>query len=379
MLNAHVSPQIPPQQSQSQTAALQPQTVQIEPKIVAQSPQTLAGAAADAVQSPQSLAATAGHFRSPRRNAPTVAGSPNAVNAPVNETAATVGDIDVNQNDVVVSTGADVDVNDDQANQLESNVVIADDGPVSQNTQNEPKTYAQFFKSDNLSSGINFVSTNTNNTSARTPTNNTNSFPSRTPTVPTEIRNDTAPNALAGANAAARTGPRPDSRPGQIRGTHIFPLKVHEMKKAFLQFGITFLSFWHAERRPSNANQFSDNHQLFLGNVPHHATEEELRVMFGRFGVIVDLRIHSKPQSTKVPGMRATPNYGFITYDDPESVQKCLSNMVRMHSPHQHPIQACDDYKSHAHFGIANDAFFLSFRNPHSLYTIPIILRTAKN
>lgn len=49
--------------------------------------------------------------------------------------------------------------------------------------------------------------------------------------------------------------------------------------------------------------------------------------MFGRFGVIVDLRIHSKP-GAKLPGMRATPNYGFITYDDPEAVQKCLSNMV---------------------------------------------------
>lgn len=84
------------------------------------------------------------------------------------------------------------------------------------------------------------------------------------------------------------------------------------------------------ERRPSNANQFNDNQQLFLGNVPHHATEEELRIMFGRFGVIVDLRIHSKP-GPKLPGMRATPNYGFITYDDPEAVQNCLSNMVCMH------------------------------------------------
>lgn len=85
--------------------------------------------------------------------------------------------------------------------------------------------------------------------------------------------------------------------------------------------------FSFAERRSSNANQFSDNHQLFLGNVPHHATEDELKVMFGRFGTVVDLRIHSKA-GPKIPGIRAPPNYGFITYDDPESVQNCLANMV---------------------------------------------------
>lgn len=149
-----------------------------------------------------------------------LAGSPNAVNAPINDTAAVVGDIEVNQNDLAVSDGADLDINDDQTNQLESNAVIADDGPASQSTQNEPKTYAQFFKSDNLSSGINFVSPNSNNASARTPTNNTNSFASRTPTVQSENRNDTTPNALAGPNSAPRSGPRTDTRPGQIRGTH---------------------------------------------------------------------------------------------------------------------------------------------------------------
>lgn len=148
-----------------------------------------------------------------------VAGTPNAVNVPINDAAAVVDDIEVNQNDVVTSTGVvDLDINDDQTNQLESNVVIADDGPTSQSTLNEPKTYAQFFKSDNLSSGINFVSPNTNNASARTPSNTTNSFASRTPTVQSEIRNDIAPNPLAGPNAATRTGPRTDSRPGQIRG-----------------------------------------------------------------------------------------------------------------------------------------------------------------
>lgn len=53
--------------------------------------------------------------------------------------------------------------------------------------------------------------------------------------------------------------------------------------------------------------------------------------MFGRFGTVVDLRIHSKP-GPKIPGVRAPQNYGFITYEDPESVQTCLANMVMQFS-----------------------------------------------
>lgn len=81
------------------------------------------------------------------------------------------------------------------------------------------------------------------------------------------------------------------------------------------------------ERKSSNANQYSDNHQLFLGNVPHHATEEALKVIFSKFGNVVDLRICSK-SGARVTGGRSPPNYGFIIYDDPESVQSCLAHVV---------------------------------------------------
>ncbi|XP_062539981.1 ras GTPase-activating protein-binding protein 1 isoform X2 [Armigeres subalbatus] len=79
------------------------------------------------------------------------------------------------------------------------------------------------------------------------------------------------------------------------------------------------------DRRQQSSSQFGDNHQLFLGNIPHHATEEELSMLFSKYGTVVDLRIHSKP-GPKVPGVRAPPNYGFITYEDPSSVQNCLEN-----------------------------------------------------
>lgn len=61
--------------------------------------------------------------------------------------------------------------------------------------------------------------------------------------------------------------------------------------------------------------------------MPHHATEDELTQLFSKFGTVVDLRIHSKP-GQKLPGGRAPPHYGFITYDDPEAVQNCLAHMV---------------------------------------------------
>lgn len=71
-----------------------------------------------------------------------------------------------------------------------------------------------------------------------------------------------------------------------------------------------------------------DNFQLFLGNLPHFATEEELREIFSEFGQIVDLRIHSKPNNkTGQPG-RAPPNYGFITYETQQGVQNCLAAKV---------------------------------------------------
>lgn len=52
---------------------------------------------------------------------------------------------------------------------------------VSKAIQNEPKTYAQFFKSDNFSSGINFVSSSSANTGrAANTANSLNSRSTRT-------------------------------------------------------------------------------------------------------------------------------------------------------------------------------------------------------
>lgn len=170
------------------------------------------------------------------------------------------------------------DLNDDNSNAAKD---LGDSvSEVTKPVANEPKTYAHLFKSDNSSSGMSFASAMASNNSNNTRPNNVNS------------------------SYASRTN---DTRPEQSRTLN--------NRQAPLR-----------ERRTSSANQFNDSHQLFLGNVPHHATEDELKEIFGRFGTVVDLRIHTK-QGQKVPGVRAPPHYGFITYEDPESVQNCLSNM----------------------------------------------------
>lgn len=82
----------------------------------------------------------------------------------------------------------------------------------------------------------------------------------------------------------------------------------------------------------SNSSSYGDANQLFLGNLPHSATEEELKELFSQFGNVVELRIHSKPGAGKAGGQgaRVPPNYGFITYEDQQSVQNCLAARVRV-------------------------------------------------
>ncbi|XP_041968827.1 ras GTPase-activating protein-binding protein 2 [Aricia agestis] len=77
--------------------------------------------------------------------------------------------------------------------------------------------------------------------------------------------------------------------------------------------------------QPNNAGEsrrYSDAQQLFLGNLPHSATEEELRALFARFGPVAELRVHGKPAA---PGAPRHPNYGFITYETAQAAADCLS------------------------------------------------------
>ncbi|GFU38615.1 ras GTPase-activating protein-binding protein 2 [Nephila pilipes] len=78
-----------------------------------------------------------------------------------------------------------------------------------------------------------------------------------------------------------------------------------------------------SERRKPSFVHYPDSQQLFVGNLTHSITEEELKAHFTQFGRVLDMRINTK-QTQKIGGGKV-PNFGFIVFDDPESVQKVLN------------------------------------------------------
>lgn len=132
----------------------------------------------------------------------------------------------------------------------------------------------------------------------------------------------------------SRNGPNPKNNFVEETGTYG---KYHCF---YNQKNSNTVAFFKDDKRkaPSHGNgALGDSHQLFMGNLPHAATEDELREIFAAYGTIVDLRIHSKP-GKMVLGVRYPPNYGFLTYDNQSAVQKVLGARVSL---------LCDNY---AHF-----------------------------
>lgn len=61
-----------------------------------------------------------------------------------------------------------------------------------------------------------------------------------------------------------------------------------------------------------------DNQQLFIGNLPHSITEQEIRELFEKFGNVIDIKINRKGAS------RDLPNFGFVAFDNHEAVGKAM-------------------------------------------------------
>lgn len=69
--------------------------------------------------------------------------------------------------------------------------------------------------------------------------------------------------------------------------------------------------------------RYPDAHQLFVGNLPHDASEQELKDFFSEFGTVMELRINTKGAG---PAGQKVPNFGFVVFDSAEPVQKALQN-----------------------------------------------------
>lgn len=73
--------------------------------------------------------------------------------------------------------------------------------------------------------------------------------------------------------------------------------------------------------------QYPDNQQVFVGNLPHTITEEQVRKRFEEFGHVLEFRINSKPTGKMTAGGKAVPNCGFVIFETFEAVQTVLRNV----------------------------------------------------
>ena len=77
--------------------------------------------------------------------------------------------------------------------------------------------------------------------------------------------------------------------------------------------------------------QYSDVQQLFVGNLPHNCTEEDLRDLFCQWGKVADIRISNKgaAQSKQTPAGTRVPNFGFVIFEETRAVQRVLAHLEK--------------------------------------------------
>ncbi|XP_074594448.1 ras GTPase-activating protein-binding protein 1-like [Brevipalpus obovatus] len=85
---------------------------------------------------------------------------------------------------------------------------------------------------------------------------------------------------------------------------------------------------------PGRRQQFSDEQQVFVGNLLQDITEDQLRNFFSKYGNIIDVRINRTNQK-----QGRTPNYGFVTFDDPSIVKKILAQKPIYFDAHRFNVE----------------------------------------
>jgi len=72
-------------------------------------------------------------------------------------------------------------------------------------------------------------------------------------------------------------------------------------------------------RRP--VNTFPDNHQLFVGNLPHFVTPQDMKEIFSEFGEVAEVKIQKPmPKSTGAK----VPYFCFVVFEDASSAQLAI-------------------------------------------------------
>lgn len=178
--------------------------------------------------------------------------------------------------------------------------------------QDEPKTYATML-SKNATGGTFGTSPNSvNNTSSMMGTPKPmHSMSNTQSSLRSDMKND-----------APFLPPQPQ-RPPRPKGNHMRSgMGNYVPRDRMMNRGMQD-DLGDNDRRRSTS-QYPDSQQLFVGNLPHDVDEVALRELFLTFGHVVDMRINNKSMP-KPGGPGRVPNFGFVVFDDPASVQNVLS------------------------------------------------------
>jgi len=85
----------------------------------------------------------------------------------------------------------------------------------------------------------------------------------------------------------------------------------------------------------------TDMYQLFVGNLPHNCTDQDLIELFGKYGKVSEVRINKKPTRTAAnSGQKVVPNYGFVVFEEMSSVENAMKNApILLHGTHRLNIE----------------------------------------
>jgi hypothetical protein len=93
--------------------------------------------------------------------------------------------------------------------------------------------------------------------------------------------------------------------------------------------------------RSSNSPLYVNAQQLFVGNLPHNCTKQDLEELFNQFGKVAEIRINDKgadmSNSTRQrKRVTRVPNFGFVVFEEERSVQDCLGKRpIKLYGNHR--------------------------------------------
>jgi len=201
----------------------------------------------------------------------------------------------------------------------------------------EPKTFANLFKAPSSYNGTTSGLPNTLppfGPAKTTPTPAAPQIVNETTTTPTANGNDNFPAAMPQRNNF-RSG-RPATGNGRVGAGSYNRERDHERvdkdkwadnrepsRDSAEEIGEWKQPNGEGYSREREFRRYDDNVQIFVGNIPHATTEENLKELFEDFGPVVEVRILGKGVRTQ--GTGRAPLYAFVIFETSEAAEAALN------------------------------------------------------